>query len=230
MAKFTPSALVDQIRNKVGGIVFTHLKTGPMVRRRIAPTQPRSSRQTSVRTNLTDLAKYWAATLSDAQRAAWNALAAQVRSTDSIGNKGTLSGIQLFVSCNQNLLLVGEAIMAAAPADLSVTALLTETPTASAGGHTLSVAYTATPAAANHKVVVAASRQQSPGRTTSFSQPAFIKATAAAAASPFAVGTEYEAKYGTLIAGKKIRVQAFTVNTTNGAAAGKLASVITVAA
>lgn len=106
MGKIIFSAVVGDARKKVGGVVFTKGHAGAVVRRKVSPTQPRSSAQRNVRASFTDFSKLWG-TLSDDQRAGWIALAALYPRKDVFGQSHTLTGLQLFQSCNRNLVSIG---------------------------------------------------------------------------------------------------------------------------
>jgi len=118
MAKIQFSAVVGDARKKAGGVVFTKGRTGAVVRRKVSPTQPRSQAQRNVRSQFTAFSKMWG-TLSDAQRAAWTALAATATRKDVFGNVKVLTGLQLFQSCNRNLDSIGATEISDAPASLS---------------------------------------------------------------------------------------------------------------
>lgn len=80
----------------------------------------------------------------------------------------------------------------------------------------LSLAYTATPLAANTKVIIEATQQLSPGiNFVGRSRFRQIMVSAAAAASPANILAAYVARFGVLISGKKIFVRS-TVITSDG--------------
>lgn len=85
---------------------------------------------------------------------------------------------------------------------------------------TLSLTFTATPIPANTKLIVEATRQVSPGVTfmprSEFRQ---IKVIAPAATSPQALATEYVARFGALVAGKKIFLRLTQIGSTGGRSA-----------
>ena len=91
-----------------------------------------------------------------------------------------------------------------------------------------SVAYTATPMAASTKLLIEATPQLSAGITfvgrSKFRQ---ILLTAAAAASPANILAAYNAKFGALVAGKKVFVRA-TAITSDGQRSAPLVSSVTV--
>jgi hypothetical protein len=79
----------------------------------------------------------------------------------------------------------------------------------------LSVAFTATPAAALTKVVIEATPQVSAGKN--FVNPSWYRQIfvgAAGTTSPANILAAYNAKFGTLVSGKKIFFRAFVVGST----------------
>lgn len=80
-----------------------------------------------------------------------------------------------------------------------------------------SIAYTATPLAASTKLAIYATPQMLPGIT--YIKPSLLRllfTSAAAAASPANVLAAYNAMFGTLVAGRKIRVRTVVLNITGG--------------
>jgi len=88
---------------------------GQYVRNRRAPSQPLGTgRRALVRGNFSAASNAWSA-LSDQQRAGWIAFAASYPYIDSLGQTIFLTGHQLFVSANSQLLNCGQPINTAAP-------------------------------------------------------------------------------------------------------------------
>jgi hypothetical protein len=306
MAKIVFSALVNDVRKKTGGNVFTKGRSGAFVRRKVSPIQPRSVAQLNVRADFTYLSKLWSDPTMDNYRAGWIALAASYPKKDKFGATHNLTGLQMFVRLNRALHTIGVTAILAPPATLSAENLATlsldastpcvltlsdcqttdnetiytysgytgsapvpgmdvvitgfthtgnngtfkilSTTGGAAGTFTvatttqddethagtgtasgLSVTFTPTPLGANSHLVVMASKQVSAGRASSFGSPALIKAFAAATTSPQSILTEYQAKYGTLIAGRKIEISAYIVNDETGAVSQHQTAVDTVA-
>jgi len=111
--KYT-SALISDARNKLGGDVFARNRAGLYVRVKVKPKNPKTSIQQSNRADFSSFTKGWRS-LSAAQIAGWNALASTSTLTDTLGNKYQPSGLQLYISCNRNLNLIGAAAIADAP-------------------------------------------------------------------------------------------------------------------
>jgi hypothetical protein len=181
-------------------ITSSHNRNGQYVRNRRTPVNARTAAQLLVRAHLTTNAAGWRA-LTSGQRAGWTSLGLQMTRTDALGQTYNLTGFQAYLSVNNLNLLVGDAIVAAAPALSTPTGPTSVTLT----GATMSIAYLPTPAPAATRVIVRASPQGSAG-ITFMGDFRFMSVTAAAAASPVVVLTPYTAKFGAPVAGNKIFV------------------------
>jgi hypothetical protein len=229
MAKVQFGGIATDARGKLAGIVYSKNAAGAYVRQKVSPTQSLTTRRGLVRSRITNLSKYWSATLTAAQIASWNAFAKNNPVTDVFGRSQTLSGIQTFCRLNAQILNVGGTQIDVPPPSLTIVGITTITVTAVAGVAALSIAYTATPLAANTVLNVFATQQLPVGRT--FTKPfmRWIFSSAAAAASPANVLAAYTAKFGTLVAGSKIGVLVNVVNDDTGAATTGLYALTTVA-
>lgn len=229
MAKILFGAGIGDARGSIGALTFSKNRFGAVARSKVSPVQPRSGPVLQARGRFGTNSKEWA-TLTAMQITGWNAYAATVSFTDRFGNSYHPTGLQLFQMCNANLKMVGATPIQDAPTDLSAVGLLTVTSSPVAGTPAFSVAWTATPAAADHYVVVAASNQFSPGRSYLGGKPKVMGVSAEAGASPLAILTAYNARYGALKEGAKIKIVAWTINSINGAASTPVAADVTVGA
>ena len=114
MAKYKGIVWSDA-RGKVNGLVYSRNTFGVYVRNLASPTQPRTPAQLNIRAIVQNLSRQWR-DLTPAQRDGWNALAAQVTLTDSLGNSYHPTGQQLFVGLNTNLSLIGTSTITNPPA------------------------------------------------------------------------------------------------------------------
>lgn len=181
---------------------------GQYFRNRASPVQPRTPAQLNQRARMSTNAAGWR-TLTDAQRAGWASLGAQITRTDSLGQSYTLNGFGAYTSVNNNKLDAGDAVVAAAPAIVTPAELATVTITLTAAA--FSIAYTATPLPANTRLFIFASPQRSAG--VSFNGDyRLLAVTAAAAASPHNLLAAYTARFGVPVVGNKIFVKLETYN------------------
>jgi hypothetical protein len=216
--KYTPSALVSEFSGKQGSTVASHNRFGPYLRNRVIPVNPNTVSQQAARNDLTVATKAWAS-LSAAQRAAWNAAASVVTLFDRLGRPYNPTGHQYFVSVNRTSYVYSGSttVLTVPPTAAAPAALTTMTPTMVGGiSQTASLAYTATPLAALTKLIVEATPQLSPGISfISRSQLRQLLVTSAAAASPANFAAAFIAKFGVIVTTRQVFVRG-TVITSDG--------------
>lgn len=205
MAKVKFGAVISDTRGSVGGVTFSKARSGAVIRAASVPRKQQTAFTQVIRSNLSNLAKRWFATLTQVQRNAWIALAAANPVIDVFGNTHVLTGQQFYVRVNQLRSSAGLAYIDDAPADQAVVALLTVTVTATAPA-TLSLAFTATPLDGSHRLYIYASPSLSPGKLATKKDMKFIGVSGLAQASPFAAGALYTARFGNMVATKLISV------------------------
>jgi hypothetical protein len=230
MAKVIFGHIVADARNKISGNVFSKNKAGSFVRRKVSPSQPHTPRQSAVRSALSGLSKAWGGTLTDTQRAGWEGLAAANPVKDVFGSNIILTGLQMYIRLNQALLEAGQARIDDAPPALSVAAFTSLSGAAAAGAATFTATYVPTPVPAATTLEIWATQQFSPGRASFGGKYRLLQSFAPAAASPANIKAAYVAKFGTLVAGKKIGIGAVHVDNTTGARTQMFTATVTVAA
>jgi len=214
MAKIVFSAVVGDARKKVGGVVFTKGRSGAVVRRKVSPVQPRSSFVRNVRASFTSISKLWGgSTMDDTKRAAWNALASNYPQKDKFGASHTLTGLQIFQKLNRVLEQMGTSPILTPPASLAAGYPGAVTVTATAPS-TLTFTCANTIVAAEN-IMIFAGAQVSPGRLAVGNRYRFLDNLPQAAS--YDIGAKYVAKFGNLIATKKVPVLVVCANTTTGA-------------
>lgn len=218
-AKFTPGAIVSEVRGTIAATTFARNKGGAVIRNRIVPINRRSPLQTARRQSLASLASAFRG-LSQANIAAWNAAAANFPIQDNLGQTILMSGQQLYVRFNANLILIGQSQITTPPAPASFASLAYTSLTATADDSVLSLAFTPT-VPAGFSLVVYATRPLSPGKTfVPESDFRFIQTIAAAATSPQLLTTAYAEAFGAITAatGQKIFIKMFLVENASGIA------------
>lgn len=88
------------ISGKINGTVYAHNRGGAYARNLGLPSNPKTSRQSEVRTALTSLAKAWGQQLTEEERDLWRAYGASTTVQNRIGDQITLSGIAAFQRVN----------------------------------------------------------------------------------------------------------------------------------
>jgi len=108
------------MRGSVGGQVHSKNRFGNYIRARTVPVNPNTQRQSTMRAIVASLATYWSATLSVAERAAWEVYAASITFTNKLGEQVNLTGFNHFVRSNSFALQNGGAVVAAGPTTLTL--------------------------------------------------------------------------------------------------------------
>ncbi|MBA7647992.1 hypothetical protein ES703_55771 [subsurface metagenome] len=152
--------ILGMLRGSIGGNVFSHNRGGDYVRKRVAPTNPNSTRQQTMRSILAGLASDWSNILDDAQRAQWNIWSGQQPKEGPLGNSINLTGINGFIWCNSHILDAGDPLLEEPPTDVAPDALDTFAVDVSAIT-TADVTFAATPSGATLRLVMFMSLPQS---------------------------------------------------------------------
>lgn len=229
MAKIMFGAIATDARGKIAGVVYSKNAAGAYIRQKVSPTQSLTTRRGAVRTRITNLSKYWSATLTPAQISAWNAFAKNNPVSDVFGRSQTLSGIQTFCRLNAQILNVGGVQIDDPPGSLTISGITTIAVTATAGSpDVFSIAFTPTPLDASVRLNVFATQPLPSGRTFTKSFMRWIQSSTAAQASPLNAAAAYLAKFGAMTAGTKIGVLVNVVDEDTGAATTGLYSLVTV--
>jgi hypothetical protein len=146
------------------GVTSSRNRFGQYLRTRAIPVQPRTPKQTTIRSLFTAGSSDWRG-LSDVQRTAWNDYAAQISYSDRLGSSYSPTGAALFVAaCVQ---IGGTGFVADAPVELptwslSVFDMTYVDPTPGPEALTFSVSSTST----SNAVIVETSGPVSPGITS----------------------------------------------------------------
>lgn len=217
MAKILTTAIVADIRNKLNGSVFSKNRYGAYVRTKVTPVNPQTTDQQNARNTLSSISSSWRS-LTQGQRDAWSAAAAQFPFTDIYGNAKILSGSALYTKLNINALTYGGGGIADAPSPVAVQTPGVISVTAAAGTPAMSIVFANTPVDADTAFVIRATPQVGAGITFVKNKYRNLHTLAAAGASPYNALAVYNAKFGTLVAGNKIFVQIFAVNIVTGQA------------
>ncbi len=215
MAKIKLSALVSEMRGKLNGSVFSKNRGGAYLRTKVTPVNPQTLAQGLVRASLTNLSQAWRG-LTEGQRNSWNSAVSNFSSTDIFGDIKTPSGINLYNKLNLNLAAIGEAPISTPPLAVGVGYLDTLSINAAAGAGTIAATFTAIGGSADQTVIVEATPCLSPGKSFVKSEFRQIGTFAGNASSPQALGAMYVAKFGAMVAGKKVFIRLKFVDKNTG--------------
>lgn len=99
MARVTYGESITEYAGSIGGVTFLRNASGPIAKLRTNPPVNPTPRQSVYQTSMAKLVAIWP-TLSQANKNAWDAIAADHDHTTPWGATKTLSGYQWFISCN----------------------------------------------------------------------------------------------------------------------------------
>lgn len=222
-------SFVTDIRNKVGGTVYSKNRGGAYTKNKVSPSQPRTAAQTTARSRMTTYAQGFRA-LTATQIAAWNAAVGSFLKTDVFGDLKTPSGINLYSKLNINIAQAGGTAITTPPLPIAVVGPVTLTPTVAAGTPAFSIAFSVSPVPASTTWLVMCTQQLSPGRSSVNSFYRIVTTIAAAATTPSNILAAYNTKFGTLVAGQKIFIKVIPISTTTGIKGQAITTSVIVAA
>lgn len=218
MAKFTPGAIISEIRGTIASTTFSKNAAGAIIRNRVVPINRNTTAQSNQRQVFANVSSSWRG-LSEAQRNSWIAAAPDFPYQDSLGQTKYLSGAQLHEKLNLNLEVIGQPAISTAPSQTSFPAFELGAITATASAFT--AAFTPTPVPAGYTAVFYATRPLSAGKSfVNKSDFKLVQTEDAAEASPADLFTNYESIVSSLTGqtGKKIFVEMRLIETATGIA------------
>lgn len=187
----------------------SHNRSGQYIRNRRTPTQPvGTGRRAAQRANFGGAASAWAS-LTFSEQAAWIAYADSHPYTDRLGQSIKITGFNMYVAINSQLLNCGEAQSDVPPIDAAVFDVGAATVTVTALG-----VVTVTPSgngSADDFLIVSFSKPQSSGVTfcKTFWQQSV---NAGGSATPLVVSSGYVAQFGLPPAGSRVFFKLTPVN------------------
>ncbi len=112
-------AIVVAGSGKIGGHVASKNRGGAYLRTKTTPSNPNTAAQAAARGILSSLSQGWSS-LTDSQRAGWNAAVSDFSSTDIFGDIKNPTGLNLYIKLNTNLINTGQAQLTNAPAKMEI--------------------------------------------------------------------------------------------------------------
>jgi hypothetical protein len=187
----------------VGARTSSRNSSGQYIRQRANPTQPRTAAQVNQRARLTGLAAAWRG-LTAGQIASWNAFAQSFTVVNSLGTAIHLTGLQCYIKVNTVNLINGVSAVSTPPALPSFLPNTCTGVTAVSATPLIQIAGVAP--AAGTLFMVFSSPQLSAG-VTYVGNFRYIQTSQTFTAGEMSIQTAWAAKFGALIAGKKIVVK-----------------------
>jgi hypothetical protein len=212
MAIFTPGAIVSEISGKIAATVYTRNRGGAVIRNRRTPINRRSVAQSLRRQGLGNLASSWRG-LTQQQRDSWNQASGAFPYQNALAETKFLSGSQLYIQFNQNLLLLGASVVSTAPGPFSFDTF--SLGLTAVDQLDFNVAFTPSPLPANQNLAIYATPNLSPGiDAPNASKFRFIGVIEATDTSPAALISEFSAVHGAPQVGQKIFIEARPIAST----------------
>lgn len=218
MAKVLFGNGIADARRSIAGNTFSRNKGGSYMRQRVKPINPQTIDQVNKREILSALSKLWGNTLTQTQRDGWQSFAELNPRVDVLGQVIILSGIQMYISINERLLIAGAARIDGAPLNQQVTQLTAVSAVFDVG---LADSYEITfapPIVGDERLQISATPQLSPGISFIKNRVRLIVAGESGATSPDDVLARWQTKFGAKpIVGAKVVSLVSVINELNGA-------------
>lgn len=215
MAKLRLGAIAGEISGSVGTWTFAHNRGGAYVRLRSIPDKFTTPYAMAAKSRLALCSANWRQ-LTSAQQLAWVAWASANPVTDTLGEKRPLTGQQAYVSLAARQHLAGVALPTTPPADPAPDGLITCVLDADIGAGDFDLTYTATPLAAGLMLWIQVCNVPSASVRFVKNRLRFLQVSAAAQASPFAIQTAYEARWGLPAVGSDVVCWVSVLDSTTG--------------
>jgi hypothetical protein len=220
MAIFIPSgSIVAAINGTVDGLVYYRGRYGNVIRRWVNPVNTVTAPRTTWRATFRTLISAYNG-LTQPQRDAWNSYADQFRLPNRLGSLYGPSGIQIFMTRNLNLSVLGLGPISAPPLASPLNFLGGFTATTFSSLHLNVIAQMidgTTNVPAGHSLVYAGTTNQVPHKQTMYNRFRILANFPPATAMAQDLITAWSAVYGIApISTKKIFVKAYLINRTSG--------------
>ncbi|MCK5603121.1 hypothetical protein KAR91_14655 [Candidatus Pacearchaeota archaeon] len=205
-AKFTPGAIISEISGKIAATIFTRNKGGNIIRNRRTPINRRSVAQSTRRQALGNLASSWRG-ITQSQRNGWNGATGNFPYQNTLGETKFLSGEQLYVQFNANLLLIGSAVIEDVPAPFGFATFVISC-TAADAIPALSLVFSPSPLTADNNLAVFATPNLSPGiASPNASKFRFLENIAPSDTTPTDLLATFQALFGDPVEAQKIFIE-----------------------
>lgn len=213
--------IIAEARGAIAGTVFSKNTYGAYLRTKVTPVNRQSTFQQAVRQFLASIAQDWRG-LTQAQRNLWNQFAVNFSRTNIFGDSVQLTGFNLFMQLNKNLLEIGASTISDAPTPQDVFGFTSASLDADTTGGGLDVTF-APAIPATDSVIAYATAPLSQGKDFAKSELRKIAVLTDADTSPVDLAAQYTAKFGALPPiGTKVFVELRAVNETSGQGGVKL--------
>lgn len=204
MAKAKFGMIVTDMRNKLGGHVFSKNRGGSYVRTKVTPSNPQTTAQSAVRSALGSISAAWSG-LTAGQRAGFNAAVDDWKTTDIFGDLKSPSGKNLFTRLNLNLDNSAQPLIDAVPDKVDVPSMQLIAAEMDLSAEEIVFDSTAVPVGT--VAIVYATPPLTAGTSYAKNRFRIIALNNAGAVQPGDLYTGYVAKFGIPVAGSNIQLR-----------------------
>jgi len=216
MAKVLFGSEVVDMRNKIGGHVYSKNRYGNYKRTKVTPVNPQTSYQQQQRQLLGNTSSGWRG-LTQSERDSWIDAAPNFPVTSIFGTPMILSGQALYVMLNKNLQNAGVSPITTAPTPVAIPTLALTSVVSDVSSTTVTLTTTPGTVPADFALFVFATPLITPGRNFIKNRLRFIGIIDESVAIGN-VYTDWNARFGLLVADQKVFVKIFFVSKITGQA------------
>jgi len=217
VAKILFGPIISQARNAQGSLVFSRGPHGAYTRNRVTPTNPKTASQTTWRGYFKTASQRWSGTLTETQRQAWRAFAMKFRNLTPSGEPTDYTALQLYIRLNVPRRNYFDGWIDNPPLDDLVTQPSTLTINTNASApQSLTITLDKT-TVADECLVVRATTQLLAGKLWLHRWWRNITHVHHPVGYPLNILAAYQARYGNLVAGKRVGIAAFIFRGGNAA-------------
>lgn len=227
--KYLPGLFAGQLSGKAGNVVASRNKYGSYFRTRTMPTKVVSDYTNDVRGRLASLSQAYGA-LDEAERDAWRTWAATNPVVDRLGSSVTLQPSAAFIQLNARLIQAGGTQIDIPPIAVPPDPISGQSIAALSGAQSVTVSWTSGVLGAGECLACWIATVDSAGRDYYRNLLKLVEISTAAATTPLVVTAEYLLRFGTLIDGQRLFLEAEVWNNTTGLISGRVFAQTTVVA
>ena len=214
MARIQLASNLDDARGKIGNIVYSKGRSVHTQRKRVKPTNPQTSYQNRIRSLVAVFSAAWRS-LDPAFILSWNQAALQQFKSNIFGSKYHTTGHKLFIATNVNAALVDYTSTIYGPSNPTHPSYSAKINLfdANSGGLTPHITLQVDQVPSGAYCVIEGTPYLSPG-ISSYKRrfvPLKLLKTGQGGLSDINIKTEWTARFGSMIAGKKIAIRSTIV-------------------
>jgi hypothetical protein len=215
MAIIQFTVAVGAARNRIGNVVMTLGRYGPVAKLSASPKQLKSAAQAGAKATTLSLTNRWDFILTQTQRDNWEAFASANPTTNKFGANITLTALNYYIKLNAAAARLGIGPFDNPPSSLTAGQPSTLTITAKVSPYTFTIQPTSQPGATDIPVIRATAIMR-PGRKYVVATNSILEFFPAGTAGPWDISAAYSNKFGFPPQFWVVGIDARYVNSTSG--------------